>query len=69
MRFCTTTMIGALAALTANAQKVSTEEASFINYLATYGKSYPTRSEFTNRFNNWKVTDAFIKNYPPTSFE
>jgi hypothetical protein len=34
MKFVTTTMIAALAAI-ANAQKVSVEEASFISYLAS----------------------------------
>lgn len=69
MRFYTTTMIAAaLAASTANA-KVSKEEGLYLAYLASEGKSYPTRAEFAMRFQNWKATDDFIRNHPPTSFK
>ena len=44
------------------------DQARFLAFIAKQGKSYPSVQDFSARMTNWKATDIFIKNYPPSSF-
>jgi hypothetical protein len=39
---------------------MSAEDYEFMSYVSTYGKNYPTKTEYTQRATNWAVANSFI---------
>ena len=57
----------ALAALPAIAAAIDAASFSYLNYLATFNKSYENQEEFAMRVNRYVEVDAFIQEHNQTN--